>query len=81
MSGEVTLHEEGGAMSREAAAQRLRDIADELARGNGVRVTRGGTTLTVRVPDRVELSVELEQDGDGMELEIEIAWSGAPIAT
>ncbi len=39
-----------------------------------------GKRLTVRVPDQVELGVEIEQDGDGMELEIEIGWKGGPLA-
>lgn len=74
MADEVTLYEHEGELGREEAARRLRAIADELESGNGVRVTRDGKTLTVKVPDRVEMSVELEGDGDGMELEIELSW-------
>ncbi len=35
--------------------------------------TRGGHRVTVRVPDRVELKVEVEI-GDENELEIELGW-------
>jgi amphi-Trp domain-containing protein len=80
MSEEYELYGQSATVSREEAARRLHAIADELASNNGLQVTREGKRLTVKVPDQVELGVEIEQDGDGMELEIEIGWSGGPLA-
>ena len=81
MADEFELYGQSSTMSREEAARRLHAIADELASNNGLTVTRDSKRLTVRVPDQVELGVEIEQDGDEMELEIEIGWKGGPIAT
>ena len=60
-------------MSREDAAARLRDLADALASNNSVELQRGGNRITVRVPDQVNLKVEVEL-GDDNELEIELTW-------
>jgi amphi-Trp domain-containing protein len=63
-------------LRREEAAARLREIADQLSRHNELRFTRDGVPWTVKVPDEVELKVELEV-GDESELEIEISWSAS----
>lgn len=81
MGDEVELYDESRAMTREEAARRLHEIADELGSNNSVRVVRDGKHLVVAVPDRVEFGLEVEQEGDEMELDIEISWKGAPIAT
>ena len=81
MSDEYELYGQEATMRREEAARRLHAIADELASNNGLQVTREGKRLVVGVPDEVTLAVEIEQDGDGMEIEIEIGWRGGPIAT
>ena len=81
MGDEFELYGRSEEMTREEAARRLHAIADELASNNGIRVTRDNTRLSLAVPARVELSVEVEQDDDGMEIEIEIGWRGGPIAT
>ncbi|GAA4057607.1 amphi-Trp domain-containing protein [Agromyces indicus] len=62
-------------MSREEAAARLRALADALAKNNSVQFERAGRRITVRVPDQVDLKVEVElgEDGDN-ELEIELTW-------
>ena len=60
-------------VTREEAAARLRDLADALARHNEVEFVRGDHRITVDVPDRVQLKVELEI-GDEGELEIELNW-------
>jgi amphi-Trp domain-containing protein len=60
-------------MSREDAAAKLRQIADALAKHNSVELERGGNRVTVKVPDEVELKVEVEL-GDENELEIELTW-------
>jgi len=60
-------------VSREQAAARLHEIADALARNNSVEFEREGLRVTVRVPDEVDLKVEVEL-GDENELEIELTW-------
>ncbi len=65
--------EESATLRREAAAERLREIADQLSRHNALRFRRDGVPYTVKVPDEVKFSVEIEI-GDDNELEIEIRW-------
>lgn len=62
-------------MTREEAAAKLRTLADALARNNSVEFDREGRLITVRVPDHVNLKVEVEigDEGDN-ELEIELTW-------
>jgi amphi-Trp domain-containing protein len=61
-------------MSREAAAARLRELADAIAKNNSVEFQRGGRTITVRIPDEVNLKVEVELGDEGNELEVELTW-------
>lgn len=67
-------HESEQTMSREAAADRLREIADQLSRHNEIQVDLDGLKTSVKVPDEVTLSVEVEVGEDGNEIEIEISW-------
>jgi amphi-Trp domain-containing protein len=60
-------------LSREAAAQRLRDVADQLSRHNEVEFVVEGVRHVVEVPDQVHLKVEVEI-GEESELEIELTW-------
>ncbi len=66
-------HTSSQRMSREEAAQRLRDLADELARHNEVSFVREGRQFTVAVPDEVELKLEVEV-GEENEIEVELTW-------
>jgi amphi-Trp domain-containing protein len=61
-------------LSREAAAARLRELADALARNNSVEFQRGDLRFTVHVPDEVELKMEVEIGDEERELEIELSW-------
>jgi amphi-Trp domain-containing protein len=61
-------------VSREEAAARLRRLADMLSRHNDIEFERGGLRFTVRVPDEVNLKIELEVESDERELEIELTW-------
>ena len=62
-------------MSREAAAARLHALADALARNNSVEFDRAGRRITVRIPDQVNLKVEVELGDEGEnELEVELTW-------
>jgi amphi-Trp domain-containing protein len=60
-------------LRREEAAERLHALADALARNNAIEFDRDGRRITVRVPDDVELKIEVEL-GDENELEIELTW-------
>jgi amphi-Trp domain-containing protein len=53
---------------------RLHALADALARNNTVEFERAGRRITVRVPDEVDLKVEVELGDDKNELEIELTW-------
>jgi amphi-Trp domain-containing protein len=61
-------------MSREQAAQRLRELADMLSRDNDVEFERDGIRFTVHVADEVQVKIELEVETDERELEIELKW-------
>ena len=74
--GDVNLieHNSEERLSREAAAQRLRDLADELSRQNEVSFVQEGVRHTVAVPKEVTYSLEIEVDEEGSEIEIELKW-------
>ena len=61
-------------VGREQAAARLHELADQLARHNEVEFERDGVTFKMRVPDEVDLKIELEVGDGGSELEIELTW-------
>lgn len=60
-------------LRREAAAARLRQLADQLDRHNRVEFVDEGLRYTVDVPDEVTLNLEIEI-GEKSEIEIEISW-------
>ncbi len=62
-------------LTRDEAATRLRRIANLLSgAGEEVKFDRGEMQFKVSIPERVDWKVELEIDGDGSELEIELKW-------
>ncbi len=61
-------------LTREAAAQRLRDLADELARQNEVSFVQEEVRHTLDVPNEVTFTLEIEVGEDGSEIEIELNW-------
>ena len=65
--------EETQRLRREEAAARLHALADALARNNAIQFERDGQRITVRVPDEVNLKIEVEL-GDENELEVELTW-------
>jgi amphi-Trp domain-containing protein len=65
--------DEARRLRREDAAARLHALADALARNNGIEFERDGRRVTVRVPDEVDLKIEVEV-GDEHELEVELTW-------
>lgn len=74
MSDELLEVESEESLSREAAAQKLRELADQLARQNQVAFTKGGLKHTVKVPGQVTYTLEIEITDDGGEIEVEITW-------
>ena len=61
-------------LSREEVAARLRNLADMLARHNDIEFERGGMHFKVKVPDQVNLKLELDIESDDCEFEIELTW-------
>ena len=61
-------------LRREAVAERLRALADQLSRHNEVAFNREGLRYSVDVPDEVEYTLEIEVGDDGTEIEVEISW-------
>lgn len=61
-------------LRREAAADRLRKLADEISRQNEISFEREGLRYTVQIPDEVTLKVEVEVGDEGSEIEIELSW-------
>lgn len=71
---EIFEIEQKETLKREEVAERLRALADMLARHNDLDFERAGMKITVHVPDEVQLKVELEIESDERELEIELKW-------
>ena len=71
---EIFEIEQKETLSREEVADRLRFLADMLARHNDIEFERAGMKVKVHVPDEVQLKVELEVETDERELEIELTW-------
>jgi amphi-Trp domain-containing protein len=61
-------------LRREAAAERLRALADELSRQNEVSFVRDGLRYTVDVPDEVMFTLEIEIGDNESEIEVELKW-------
>jgi amphi-Trp domain-containing protein len=73
MSDELIEVTEKQVLSREAAAARLRQLADQLARHNEIEFVRDGVRYSVTVPDELDLKVEIEI-GEENEIEFELTW-------
>jgi amphi-Trp domain-containing protein len=61
-------------LTREMAAQRLRQLADELSRHNELSFDVEGVRHTVKVPNELTYTLEVEVSHDGSEIEIELKW-------
>ena len=48
--------------------------ADQLSRHNSLEFSQGGLKMTAKVPNEVEMEIEVEITAEGGELEIEISW-------
>ena len=67
-------HKEKETLSREEAAARLRQLADQLERHNDVEFSLEGLPVKVKVPAEVKLEFEVELEDGGGEIEVEISW-------
>jgi amphi-Trp domain-containing protein len=65
---------EKSTMSREEAAKRIHEIADELGSGNDIVLERHGARFVAKVPDEIALKIEFEIEDDETEFEIELTW-------
>ena len=74
MSKKLLEIESEETLNREELAKRLHELADSLERHNEVAFDRDGIPYRIKVPDNVEVEVELEIGDDGTSLEIEISW-------
>ncbi len=61
-------------VGREEAAKLLHEIADALARHNGLDLMRQGIKLRIDVPSEVTFELEVEIESDESSIEIEISW-------
>ncbi len=66
-------YESEARMTREAAADKLREIADELSRHNEISFRKNDRTITIDVPDEVNVEVDISACAES-EIEIEISW-------
>jgi amphi-Trp domain-containing protein len=71
---EQTLVEMEQDMSRDDAAERIQEIVDKLRDGDTISLKSGENSITLDVPDQVELEIEVEEEDDEMSLEIELEW-------
>lgn len=74
MADELFEHETKVELSREEAAERLRALADAIARHNEVSYVQNNKTVRIDIPATVQLKVEFERGDDESEIEIEISW-------
>ena len=61
-------------MVREEAAALLHQIADSLARHNGLDFNRDGLKFHINVPRDVTVEVEVEMESGESSIEVEISW-------
>ena len=67
-------HESEATLTREEAADRLRELADMLSKQNAVTFSLDGLKTTLKVPGEVSWSIEIEVTDDGGEIEVELSW-------
>ena len=73
MGGELIEVTDKQTVSREVAAARLRELADQLARHNEIEFVRDGIRYSAQVPNEVQLKLEIEI-GEESEIEFELNW-------
>lgn len=71
MSGEI---EQKATLSRAELAHWLADLARAIGEGGTVEVALAGPPVALELPERVRCELEIEPDGEEIELEIELRW-------
>ena len=71
MSGEI---EQKATLSRAELAHWLADLARAIGEGGTVEVALVGPPVALELPERVRCELEIEPDGEEIELEIELTW-------
>lgn len=62
-------------MSRDQAAEKMRDLADKISEGN-VELKAGNDSVSLEPADEVEFELQVEEEADGeMSIEVEIEWN------
>lgn len=62
-------------MSREDAAEKMRELADKIGEGR-VELTSGDDSIELTPADQVEFELDVEEENDGeISIEVEIEWS------
>ncbi len=62
-------------LTRAEAAAWLRTLADAFAEGGHATLPIGPGTVNVELPEHLDAEMEVEVDGDEMQIEIEFTWS------
>ena len=65
-------------LSREQAAAWLAELSQAFARGGNVTLPLGPGSVGFHLPDDVQAELEIEVDGEEMQVEIEFSWSRRP---
>jgi amphi-Trp domain-containing protein len=62
-------------MTREEAADKMRDLADKIAEGR-VELNTQTDSIELRPSERVDFEIEVEEEQDGdISIELEVEWS------
>lgn len=62
-------------MTREEAADKMRDLADKIAEGR-VELKTQTDSIELRPSERVDFEIEVEEEQDGdISIELEVEWS------
>jgi len=70
-NGEI---EQKATLSREQLADWLADLATAVRGGGTVQVALAGPPVTLDLPEEFRCELEIEPNGDEVELEIEVKW-------
>ncbi|HEY2190891.1 MAG TPA: amphi-Trp domain-containing protein [Actinomycetospora sp.] len=64
-------------LSRQAVARWLADLAAAIERGGTLELALAGPPVTLTLPEEFRCELEVEPQGDEIELEIELTWSAS----
>lgn len=71
-------HKQKVSVSRDEAGRSLLALANALVRGENIELEFADETVSLPVGEQVGLELEVETEGDRVELEIELTW---PVAS